>query len=59
MEPENNIKVILPVLINIKDIKATSQLLIFKEPEKADEKKREAPQMAIDGLAEWKRLKDA
>ena len=45
IQPDNHVKVILPVLVNNKHIQATSRLFIYKEPEKVEEKKRDAPKM--------------
>jgi len=58
VEPENYVRVILPVLINTRNIEASSELLIFKEPEKKEEKKVKDAQ-PIDALGDWKKRKAA
>ena len=56
VEPDAQVKVTLPILVNTKKIPLTGRLLwsfIFKEPEKEQGKTPKVPE-AVDGLDEWK-----
>ena len=54
VEPDVQVKVILPILVNTKEIPAKGRLFFFEEPEKKPEHAPEVP-LKIDSVAEWKK----